>query len=597
MKIDQFKSIEHRVLRENYFKKSNALLESVCSDLTPDQRRIVEGIYNDARPVIEAALTADQITGLFKGVETTANASGTNRTALGKGKDVVDAGNKMLGDAAKWLQDTAPVQAFDQKFETIKKDLRSKLGQTTAGKKVITSIEALGTYAKENPAKTAFAIGILTAVAALATGPLGGAIAGQVLRGANELVKGEKLSTAIGKGLKAAALGYLAGQSFKMISDEVISNIESAGMADIDNLEASMADANFSDAMSDVNADFGNDAVDQLINDGKIYTGQGSINGFNYNYNVTMLPDELDKFRELSAAVRSSGKDFSPEWYSASAKYHDYMTQLQNNPAQGQRSAILSAFKAASAQKDNFSIDQLDQIIGELDNLTDSVDALTSAAGPTGAIVQAAVQQADSLKATADRSSPPKEPTDPVPEKMHSAGADNEDDTANVAVRGTESIHRTSKPLSESQVREIFHSVGYQLLTESDLNEISIGAITAKAKQVAAKGMQKAADVGKNMTTRVTAQKLQKAWEKAGKPLDSAEVMKILNTSKVSTDVSSKAFTDAGIEVPVVADAPEEDANIDINKIVDWFNKQSKSIKDEIMALITSKEKELGATS
>jgi hypothetical protein len=51
----------------------------------------------------------------------------------------------------------------------------------------------------------------------LAGGPVGGAIAGQVLRGAAELIKGEKLSTAVGKGIKTAALGYLSGKAFEVL--------------------------------------------------------------------------------------------------------------------------------------------------------------------------------------------------------------------------------------------------------------------------------------------------------------------------------------------------------------------------------------------
>jgi hypothetical protein len=70
---------------------------------------------------------------------------------------------------------------------------------------------------KENPGKSAAIIGVLTALASLAGGPVGGAIAGQVLRGAAELIKGEKLSTAVGKGIKTAALGYLSGKAFEML--------------------------------------------------------------------------------------------------------------------------------------------------------------------------------------------------------------------------------------------------------------------------------------------------------------------------------------------------------------------------------------------
>jgi hypothetical protein len=65
--------------------------------------------------------------------------------------------------------------------------------------------------AKNNPGKTAAIIGVLTVLAGLATGPVGGAVAGQVLRGASELIQGKDLSTAVGKGVKSAAIGAVAG--------------------------------------------------------------------------------------------------------------------------------------------------------------------------------------------------------------------------------------------------------------------------------------------------------------------------------------------------------------------------------------------------
>ena len=51
---------------------------------------------------------------------------GANRTAIGQGKDVVDAAGKIIKDAAKWVQNTAPVQGFDAKFEQLKGSIGAK---------------------------------------------------------------------------------------------------------------------------------------------------------------------------------------------------------------------------------------------------------------------------------------------------------------------------------------------------------------------------------------------------------------------------------------------------------------------------------------
>jgi hypothetical protein len=189
------------------------ILRESCDGLSRDQRRIVEGIYNEFVPLIEASLTADQIKQVFGELEKQAVAGGTNRTVVGAGVDVAKKANEVINNVGKWLQNTAPVKMMDQKFE----DLKAKVGAKFP--KLDTQLTGLGTWMKENPGKSAAIIGLLTALASLAGGPVGGAIAGQVLRGAAELIKGEKLSTAIGKGIKTAAYGAMAGWLLDGIGD------------------------------------------------------------------------------------------------------------------------------------------------------------------------------------------------------------------------------------------------------------------------------------------------------------------------------------------------------------------------------------------
>ena len=175
--------------------------------------QLCEGLDRSHVKIInEAQISAQQINDLFKTIEQTATAGGANRTAVGQGKDVVDAAGKIIKDAAKWVQNTAPVQGFDAKFEQLKGSIGAKFPELDQ------QLTGLGTWAKENPGKTAAIIGVLTALAGIAGGPIGGAIAGQALKGAAELIKGEKVSTAIGKGVKTAAVGALAGGVFNQIS-------------------------------------------------------------------------------------------------------------------------------------------------------------------------------------------------------------------------------------------------------------------------------------------------------------------------------------------------------------------------------------------
>jgi hypothetical protein len=189
------------------------ILRESCDGLTRDQRRIVEGIYNEFVPLIEATLTADQIKQVFGELEKQSVAGGANRTVAGAGVDVAKKANEVINNVGKWLQNTAPVKMADEKFEKLKNDINKKFPDS----KLLDGISELGIWMKENPGKSAAIIGVLTALASLAGGPVGGAIAGQVLRGAAELIKGEKLSTAVGKGIKTAALGYLSGKAFEVL--------------------------------------------------------------------------------------------------------------------------------------------------------------------------------------------------------------------------------------------------------------------------------------------------------------------------------------------------------------------------------------------
>ena len=93
----------------------------------------------------------------------------------------------------------------------------------------------------------------------------------------------------------------------------------------------------------------------------------------------------------------------------------------------------------------------------------------------------------------------------------------------------------TGHPLSEGQVYMIFNRVvtrNDRLLAEGWLAEGPMDWIKKTAK---------------NLTTKVTADKLNKAWQAAGSPLDSEELSKILGDAGVNADVVKKVYTDLKI--------------------------------------------------
>jgi hypothetical protein len=93
----------------------------------------------------------------------------------------------------------------------------------------------------------------------------------------------------------------------------------------------------------------------------------------------------------------------------------------------------------------------------------------------------------------------------------------------------------TGHPLSEGQVYMIFNRVvtrNDRLLAEGWLAEGPMDWIKKTAK---------------NLTTKVTADKLNKAWQAAGSPLDSEALSKILGDAGVNADVVKKVYADLKI--------------------------------------------------
>lgn len=101
--------------------------------------------------------------------------------------------------------------------------------------------------------------------------------------------------------------------------------------------------------------------------------------------------------------------------------------------------------------------------------------------------------------------------------------------------RQTQSREYTGYPLSEGQVYMILNRVvtrNNRLLAEGWLAEGPMDWIKKTAK---------------NLTTKVTADKLNKTWQAAGSPLDSEELSKILGDAGVNADVVKKVYSDLKI--------------------------------------------------
>jgi hypothetical protein len=370
---------------------------------------------------------------------------------------VNDAINKLGG----YLQTTAPVKYFDDQFDELKRKITAKLG---ADSKTMAIVDQLGQYAKANPGKTAFVIGALTAVASFAGGPAGGAVAGQVLRGAVELLKGEKLSTAVGRGAKSAAIGGALGAGITALGDyfgniKVVAS-QIPGYTQLAKLDFIRQDVQVG----------GN-------NPGYFF---GDLRGIE-------IPSQLAPKLKLLLDQVSNYIDRN-DWASA-GKFWNEVTAIVDNPE------VRQYVKEIAGNNQTL----YDQAVANAANFKEVAAKISST---LRAAVQGGLAGASAAPAPAA--------------KTPTAGT------------ATNQVREHHIRLTNKEVHEIFAVAG-SLLNEGPMDWL-------KTK-------------GKNLTTKVTADKLKSMWTKDGKPMDSEKIAAILRQAGVKDDVVASAFN--AVEAPV----------------------------------------------
>jgi LysM repeat protein len=164
--------------------------------------------HNLSRMLAERKMSEKEILDLFASIEAGANASGQNRTALGRGKDAVSgaytSAKDAIGGVLNSIAKSTPVAGVDAAYNDATGALRNAVG---ANSKVMDSIKKYRLLAKEYPKTQLFVKTALIALAGMATGGAGlPAIAG-LTAAIDAAIKGEKLSSIIGKGAGAALMG------------------------------------------------------------------------------------------------------------------------------------------------------------------------------------------------------------------------------------------------------------------------------------------------------------------------------------------------------------------------------------------------------
>ena len=214
------------------------------NELIPALEQWEDAIQGKNVPLMEATgkLSDDQIYQIFL------SAAKIHKT--GFLDRVGNAASKVKGIIAKYtdkLQNSKPVEAFDAKADKLLQTIRNEFKDDA---KVVQMAQKLGEFGKKHPNWTAGIIGTLTAVASMAGSPAAGAIVGGVLRTVVGLAKGEKASTAIGKAVKVAALGTVAGVGIKHIGD-FMDIVSVSPDADIGELKSKIPGGNIENLLAD----------------------------------------------------------------------------------------------------------------------------------------------------------------------------------------------------------------------------------------------------------------------------------------------------------------------------------------------------------
>jgi hypothetical protein len=506
MKIESIIT-EQRLITEGWNDPKMMLLE---------QQVIRPWVRDIERYIVEANLTADQIKQIFAATEKAAIAGGGSRTMVGKGVDAAKFIDQKINELGAALKNAGPVKNMDAKF----KELKTKISSENPDNKVVQGIQAVSDWAKANPGKASIAVAVLTIVASIVGGPFGGAAAGFLARATKDLLQGADLSTAIGKSIKTAAYGAIAGWALQGIGDwleglrfDAVPYEQAPGLTQIN---VGMAKELTGPGFSNIKT-IGSIAVpaDQV----ELWTGVlNSARG-----------GDIDSFNQLWQFA----KDFNIQEYIADMNFTN------------------AVMKQLAAQNDAF-----------LQNLTMANDAIT-------AVAQGSIAAGD------DKKKGFKVGNEPItPETAGEQPAKQESYYVQQRPLSEGQVYLLFKKIDQQQ----------DIVMEGPIwDKVKSGAKNFAKREIdTAKGMMGMVGkglswAGKQTTEKITSAKLFASWKLEGSPTDSEALAKFLQGQGVSDDIVKQVYTDMKLPTGATDTAAMSDADLD--KLIDQLNtKQKKEI-------------------
>lgn len=455
-----------------------------------EQRVIQPWVRDIERYIVEAQLTADQVKQIFAATEKAAVAGGGSRTLVGKGVDAAKFIDQKINDLGTALKNAGPVKNMDAKFN----ELKEKIGAKDS--KVVNGIKAVSDWAKANPGKASLAVAVLTIAASMAAGPLGGAIAGFLSRVTKDLLQGADLSTAIGKSIKTAAYGAIAGWALQGIGDW---------------LEGLRFDQIPYDKMPDLTKfEIGFDSTLEI-------PGFSSIRELG---TISIPTDQVEEFTGLLntmvEATAASGTTSDPAALDAFNQLWNFAKSFDPVEYMADKTFIDSVLQNIAAENDTF-----------LQTMKVANDAIT-------AVAQGSIAASDDEK---------------IDFKVGGKEVTPEEENPNVVKSNTESYYVQRRPLSEGQVYMLFNKIDRQqdIVMEGPMDLLKKGA------GAVGKGL---AWAGKQATEKITSAKLFASWKLEGSPTDSEELAKFLQGQGVGDDIVKQVYTD--MKLPAPGEKPQD---------------------------------------
>jgi hypothetical protein len=580
-------------------------------------RRVVlwEGI---GRKLTEASLTSQQIDQVFQQVEQELTAGGagiaSNRTMIGKGKDVYDTVEKAVNDLGKAAQNTALVKGFDNLYDSA----AEKLKQATGGDQgVMQYIQKYREFAKAHPALQNLFYTALIIGTGLATGGAGGPIVAGVFKSVDRMLQGDKLSAALAKGTTTGIKSALVAGA-KNLTQDAMSNMPAGGGAKpddfaVNNTEQVPADQTLAPGEeiaqpgaapqpagtpqpagpaaqvqqtgptggeSQATSQSGHrlrPSIDQQFaasqQQAPAWTPsapqqfaftpeqQQWLGGADMHdpYIISRMPDNLGpkpplEFfdpKDMTPGMQQSFKPAAQMNYSAPAPaavdpndwrqkaLADYKAGRPGTPAPGYVAPQLQGMPPmGAAPQPNMMGGRFYDPDGMIpgDRYRPGYGPVNNPMAPRGTF--------NAMNPT----EPIMDPHSPYSTPRYGTNAPRYRDPRSVFQdKWSDGFQLTGVALTESQIAQIFYKIELRdraaaLVQEGAWDTIKKGLIDPAEKKLK--------QVGKNLTTKVTANKLQKAWDKSDMPTDSEGLISFLVKQKVNRAVAEKVVGQVAGSVP-----------------------------------------------